>query len=95
MNNKKCRRKEPTVPIRKSVDNLKGKVVSVFEINTLKQTAYRTGKKESEENIIENFRNLFIIKKENKEIKDIIITDIRTLFEQGDNYCKPERVNHF
>ena len=84
------------MPIRKSVDNLKGKVVSVFEINTLKQTAYRTGKKESEENIIENFRNLFIIKKENKEInKDIIITDIRTLFEQGDNYCKPERVNHF
>ena len=83
------------MPIRKSVDNLNGKVVSVFEINTLKQTAYRTGKKESEENIIENFRNLFIIKKENKEIKDIIITDIRTLFEQGDNYCKPERVNHF
>ena len=83
------------MPIRKSVDNLKGKVVSVFEINTLKQTAYRTGKKESEENIIENFRNLFITKKENKEIKDIIITDIRTLFEQGDNYCKPERVNHF
>ena len=83
------------MPIRKSVDNLKGKVVSVFEINTLKQTAYRTGKKESEENIIENFRNLFIIKKENKEIKDIIITDIRTLFEQGDNCCKPERVNHF
>ena len=83
------------MPIRKSVDNLKGKVVSVFEINTLKQTAYRTGKKESEENIIENFRNLFIIKKENKEIKDIIITDIRTLFEQGDNDCKPERVNHF
>ena len=83
------------MPIRKSVDNLKGKVVSVFEINTLKQTAYRTGKKESEENIIENFRNLFIIKKENKEIKDIIITDIRTLFEQGDNYCKPERINHF
>ena len=83
------------MPIRKSVDNLKGKVVSVFEINTLKQTAYRTGKKESEENIIEDFRNLFIIKKENKEIKDIIITDIRTLFEQGDNYCKPERVNHF
>ena len=83
------------MPIRKSVDNLKGKVVSVFEINTLKQTAYRTGKKESEENIIENFKNLFVIKKENKEIKDIIITDIRTLFEQGDNYCKPERVNHF
>ena len=83
------------MPIRKSVDNLKDKVVSVFEINTLKQTAYRTGKKESEENVIENFRNLFIIKKENKEIKDIIITDIRTLFEQGDNYCKPERVNHF
>ena len=83
------------MPIRKSVDNLKGKVVSVFEINTLKQTAYRTRKKESEENIIENFRNLFVIKKENKEIKDIIITDIRTLFEQGDNYCKPERVNHF
>ena len=83
------------MPIRKSVDNLKGKVVIVFEINTLKQTAYRTGKKESEENIIENFRNLFIIKKENKEIKDIIITDIRALFEQGDNYCKPERINHF
>ena len=57
------------MPIRKSVDNLKGKVVSVFEINTLKQTAYRTGKKESEENIIENFRNLFIIRKKIKKLK--------------------------
>ena len=39
-------------------------------------------KKQSGENIIQIIRNLFRIKKENEEIKDIIIRDIRTLFEQ-------------
>ena len=39
-------------------------------------------KKQSEENIIKNIRNLFKLKKENNTIKDRIIRDIRTLFEQ-------------
>ena len=37
--------------------------------------------KQSVENIIKSIKYLFILKKENKEIKDRIIRDIRTLFE--------------
>ena len=64
---------------------------------------YGTGKKlskpktqkQSEENIIESIRNLFILKKENEEIKRRKIRYIRTLFEQEYNYYKPERVSNF
>ena len=45
--------------------------------------------KQSEENIIKSIRNLFILKKEKKEIKDIT-----TLFEQEDDYYKPIRVGN-
>ena len=43
---------------------------------------------------IKNIKNLFIIKKE-KEIKDRIIRDIKTLFGQEDDYYKLKRKNNF
>ena len=39
---------------------------------------YGGGKKQSEENIVKSIRNLFKLKKENEEIKDRVIKDIRT-----------------
>ena len=48
------------------------------------KTVYGGGKKQSEESIIKSIRNLFKLRKENEEIKDGIIRDIRTLFEQED-----------
>ena len=51
--------------------------------------------KQSDEGIIKVLRNPFILKKENKEIKDQIIRDIRSLFEHEDDYCKRERVSNF
>ena len=53
------------------------------------------GKKQLEENIIKSARNLSTLKKENKQIKDKIIKDIRTLFKQEDDYYKPIRVGNF
>ena len=43
-------------------------------------------------------RNLFGLKKEVKEIKDIILRNIKNLFEyekEEENYYKPVRVNNF
>ena len=41
-------------------------------------------------------RNLFRLKKENEEIKDIIIRDIKKLFQQQEeDYHKPVRVGNF
>ena len=76
-------------PIRKSESDFKDQVVSIFKTNIPKQTMYGRGKKlskpktqkQSVENIIKSIKYLFILKKENKEIKDRIIRDIRTLFE--------------
>ena len=76
-------------PIRKSESDFKDQVVSIFKTNIPKQTMYGRGKKlskpktqkQSLENIIKSIKYLFILKKENKEIKDRIIRDIRTLFE--------------
>ena len=45
--------------------------------------------------MIKSIKNIFILKKENKEIKDRIIRDNRTLFEQEDDYYKPKRVSNF
>ena len=68
------------------------------------RTAYRGGKKPrklkmqnpSEKNIIKNVRNIFKLQKENKTIKDIIIRDIKILFEkQEEDYYKPVRVGNF
>ena len=36
-----------------------------------------------------------MLRKENKELKDRIVRDIRTLFKQEDDYYKPERVSNF
>ena len=76
-------------PTRKSESDFKDQVVSIFKTNIPKQTMYGRGKKlskpktqkQSVENIIKSIKYLFILKKENKEIKDRIIRDIRTLFE--------------
>ena len=65
-----------TEPIRKIIGGFKDKVVSLFNTNTPKQTAYERGKKlnkpktqkKSEENIINNIRSLFTIKKKKKEL---------------------------
>ena len=57
--------------------------------------------KQSEENIINSIKNLFILKKEKKEIKDRItknriIRDIGKLFEgEDDGYDKRKRVSIF
>ena len=51
-----------------------------------KRTVYLRGKEISKESIIISLRNLFILKKENKEIKDRIIRDTRILFEYADDY---------
>ena len=61
------------------------------------KTAHGGRKKQSEENINKSIRNLFKLKKENEEIKDRIIRDIGTLFEQQEekDYYKPIRVGNF
>ena len=54
------------------------------------------GKEQSEENIIKSIRIFFKIKKENEAIKDRIIRDIRTLFEQEEkDYYEARRVGNF
>ena len=51
--------------------------------------------KPEEEKIIKDIRNLFRRENETKEIKYIIHTDIKNLFEhkEEENYYKPVRVN--
>ena len=61
--------------------------MSLFKIKDyskpeLFKTVRGSGKKEPEENIIKNTRNLFKLKKENKKIKDRIFRDIRALSKQ-------------
>ena len=56
---------------------------------------YGGGKKQSEENIIKSIRNFFKIKKENEGIKDRINRDIRTLFQQENDYYKSARLGYF
>ena len=46
------------------------------------KTVYGGGKKQPEEKKIKTIRNLLKIKKENETIKDRIIKDIRTRFDQ-------------
>ena len=53
-------------------------------------------KEQSDENIIKSIRNFFNLKKENEAIKDRIIRDIGTLFEQEEkDYYEPRRVGNF
>ena len=70
--------------IRKTEVGFKDKVISLFKTNTPKQTVYGRGKKLSKpktQNKINSIRNPFILKKKTKEIKNVIIRDIWTLFE--------------
>ena len=46
-------------------------------------------------NTIKSIRNLFELKKEGEAFRDIIIRDIKILFEKKYNYCKPKSVGNF
>ena len=61
------------------------------------KTVHGGGKKQSELNIIKSMKNLFKLEKENEAIKDSIIRDDRTLFEQQEekDYDKPIKVDSF
>ena len=51
-----------------------------------------------EEKIIKDIKNPFRLKKEVKGIKDIVLRNIKNLFEyekEEENYYKPVRVNNF
>ena len=58
-------------------------VISLFKTNTPKETVHERGKKLSKPKTQNKTRNPFILKKK-KKIKDRIIRDIWTLFEQGE-----------
>ena len=66
--------------ITETVGGFKDKVIKLFKTNAPKQTLYGRrqklsepkAQKQFEENIIKSIRNIFVLKKENKEIKDII-----------------------
>ena len=71
----------------------KDQIMSLFKTKDYSEqkpakTVY--GNKQSEENIVKSIRNLFKIKKENEEIKERIIRDIRKIFDQEEkDYYKP------
>ena len=86
----------------------KDKVVSHFKTDILEdysqQAVHGSGKKASilkkqkqcEDSLFKNIRNLFRIEKENKAINDIIIRDIKTLFEQQEeDYYNSTRIGNF
>ena len=53
-------------------------------------------KKELNCNAIKDIRNLFTREKETKAIKDIILRDLKNVFEyEEENYYKPVRVNNY
>lgn len=67
-----------------------------------KKTVYGNGnisrklkiKKQSEDNVMKSISNALEIKKENEDIKNRIVWNIRSLFEQED-HCYKSRVGHF
>ena len=84
------------------MDGVKDKVMNIFKTSISKdyskpkriKNANRAGRKPRKLNIQKQtkesiIRNLFKLKKYNKVIKDRIIRDIKTLFEQEDDYYKP------
>ena len=83
------------------MDGIKDQIMSLFKTKDCSKperfkTVYGGGKKQSEENIIKSMRNLFKLKKENEVIKDKIIRDTRTLFEQKEeDYYNPIRLGNF
>ena len=52
-------------------------------------------KKQSEDKIIKNMRNLFKLKKENEKIKDTIIRNTKKLLEHEEECSKPVRRGSF
>ena len=52
-------------------------------------------KKQSEDKIIKNIRHPFKLKKENEPINGRIIREIKTLFEQEEDYHKLTRIDNF
>ena len=80
---------------------IKDQIMSLFKIKGYSKpkpvkTVYGGGKKQSEVNIIKSIRNLLKLKKETETIKDKIIRDTRTLFEQKEeDYYKPMRLGNF
>ena len=72
--------------IRKSLGVFKDKIVNLFKTNTPKQTVYGRGKKLSKPRK-HNIKKPFISEESKEKIKDRIIRDIRTLFEQGEEEC--------
>ena len=80
---------------------IKDQIMSLFKTKGYSKpkpvkTVYGGGKKQSEENIIKSIRNLLKLKKETETIKDKIIRDTRTLFEQKEeDYYKPMRLGNF
>ena len=73
-------------PIRKRLGGFKYQNVSLFKTNTPKQTVYGRGKKLSKPRK-QNIKKPFISEESKEKIKDRIIRDIRTLFEQGEEEC--------
>ena len=89
---------------------VKVKVMTIFKTNTTKdyskptrvKNVYGGGRKSRkanmqkhyEDNITQNIRNIFKLNKQNETIKDRIIKDINTLFEEED-YCKSVKVGIF
>ena len=61
------------------------------------KTVYGGGKKQWEKNTIKSIKSLFKLEKENEAIKDSIIRDNRTRFEQQEekDYDKPIKVDSF
>ena len=52
----------------------------------------------NEENIIKDIRNILRLKKETEGTKDIVLRNIKNLFEyekEEENYHKPVRLNNF
>ena len=68
---------------RKREDNIVKDVKNLFRL-----------KKEIDNNPLKDMSNLFRLKKENEAIKNKIIRDIKTLFEE-DDYYKPITVGNF
>ena len=59
------------------------------------QKQQEKNKKHSEDNIVTDLRNFFQVLKRQEAIKDKIIRDIRTCFEEEECYCKPVRLRNF
>ena len=66
------------------------------EDNTIKdiKNLFRS-RKDIDNSATKDQRNLFRPKKENEAIKDKIIRDIKTLFKEEDDYCKPIKEGNF